>query len=239
MGDTGILASSISSEPWAKRLSIPNYPVGDAARYAHVSTGTIRSWQRTRADRAAAVAARESGASLSYLQLIEVAVVAAFREAGLSLQTIRGMRDYVSREFDSRHPFAEREFAKSGNDLLLKYSWGDAPEQRKWLNPKRKGQLAWDAIIGQAIKSFEYERDVAIRWHVGGEKSPVVIDPRVAFGAPNVAGLPTVVFKDRWLTGEPIRDTAEDFDIKVALVRNALQFEGIDPDGAQPNPWLH
>lgn len=177
---------------------------------------------------------------LSYLQLIEVAVVASFRKAGLTLATIRTMRDYVSRELGSKHPFAEHEFAKSGDDLLLKYgNWDGAPEDKTWLSAKRGGQLEWDAIIAQAIKSFEYERNIAIRWHVAGDQSPVIIDPRIAFGAPSVAGLPTAVFKERWLSGEPINDTAEDYDVTVAQIRNALQFEGIDPDAAQPTPCLH
>jgi hypothetical protein len=185
------------------------------------------------------VSVRERGVPLSYLQLIEVAVVAAFRKSGLSLRTIRGVRDYVGREMQSRFPFAQHEFARSGNDLLVKYDWEGAPEARKWLSAKLNGQLAWHDIIADSIQSFEYERELAIRWHVGGRGSPVIIDPRIAFGAPSVKGLPTGIFKQRWMAGEPLSDTAEDFNISVALVRNALQFEGIDPEAVQPSPWLH
>ena len=236
-----LVISSLSarSEPWVKRLSLPNYRVGEAARYAHIGTGTIRSWQRLRGNKPAAASARDKGAALSYLQLIEVAVIAACRKAGMTLSAIRDARNYVSKEFGTEYPFAMHQFATDGKRLLWQGNWGDSPDSRRWLSANENGQGAWDEVIGRTLKSFEYERDLAVTWRPEGAGSPILIDPRIAFGAPNVSGIPTAVFKERWLSGEPIKDTASDFDVKVALVRNALQFEAIDPDAAQPSPWLH
>ncbi len=54
-----------------------------------------------------------------------------------------------------------------------------------------------------------------------------MIDPRIAFGAPTVSGLPTWVIRGRYLTGETIADIVEDFEICESAVRDALAFEGI------------
>jgi hypothetical protein len=59
------------------------------------------------------------------------------------------------------------------------------------------GQLAWKDII-RRLKEFEYEHEgVAIRWHVAGTSSPIIIDPRISFGAPTVGGTPTWIIKGR------------------------------------------
>lgn len=229
-----------TNEPWVRRLNVPNYPVRDAARYARITPQTIRSWQRLGDNRGRVAAHREKGDGLSYLQLIEVAVVAGARRAGVRLGTIRRARDYIAREFKSEFPFAQHEFATDGRHLLLKVFGEDAdPGARKWLSADESGQFAWDTIIGFTLKSFEYERDIAVSWHVAGPESGIIIDPRVAFGAPNLRGLPTALLRDRWAAGEPLQETSEDFGIPVEDVREALQFEGVDLTAPQPNSWLH
>src|SRR6185437_13134249 len=40
------------------------------------------------------------------------------------------------------------------------------------------GQLEWESVIGR-LKEFEYEDQIALRWHVAGEGKPIIIDPRV------------------------------------------------------------
>jgi uncharacterized protein (DUF433 family) len=89
------------------------------------------------------------------------------------------------------------------------------------------GQLAWKDIIGR-LKEFEYEHEgVVIRWHVAGASSPIIIDPRISFGAPTVGGIPTWIIKGRWNAGESDTDIAEDFGLEKEQVRKALDFEGV------------
>ena len=97
--------STTRAEPWRRRLYIPNYQIGEAARYARVSPKTVAEWHK--AGTRQTLSQREKRAELSYMQLIELAVVAAFRKAGVTLKGIRASRDYVSKEFKSEFPFAE------------------------------------------------------------------------------------------------------------------------------------
>lgn len=226
-----------SQEAWRRRLVLPHYQVQEAARYAKIDTGTVRRWQK---DSAAGdlIAPRGRRVALSYMQLIELAVVAALRQHGVKLNRIRDAREYFAKTLQSEFPFAEYRFKTDGEGLFNHYAEIVGSKGRGTLiRPDQGGQLAWETIIGR-LKEFDYEnRRRVIRWHVGGEKSPVVIDPRISFGAPIVRGIPTWTIKGRWDTGEAPDEIAKDFNLRKGDVIEALLFEGIDRD--QLRKWLH
>jgi uncharacterized protein (DUF433 family) len=235
------LVSELPDEPWRRRLYLPAYMISDAARYARVSAKTVAAWHAVGGRKAVTLSRKEKRASLSYMQLIEVAVVAAFREAGLPLSRIRESREYVSKTLKSEFPFAEYRFKKEGKHLLLDYEQVEGEKGKgKYLDTTAGGQLAWEQFVGRRLQEFAYENGgIAIRWHVAGPKSPVVIDPRISFGAPTVEGVPTWVIKGRWEAGESIADIAEDFELKKLDVRRALKFEDVEPDLKRQSAWLH
>ena len=208
-------ASVNHSEFWRARLDTPNYEVREAARYASVNAGTVTRWQRN-----TALGPRAPGLKLSYLQLIELAVAASAKEAGMKLADIRAARSYFAGAFKTDHPFALLDLQTDGVDMAVKAG-------AELLIGNKKGQLAWKQIIGDRFKEFDYEEGVATRWHVAGKGSPVVIDPRVRFGAPHVSGVPTWLLKDRWMAGEVPDVIAEDYDLNIEQVIKALEFEGI------------
>jgi uncharacterized protein (DUF433 family) len=164
---------------------------------------------------------------LSYLQLIEVAVVAAFRKIGISLREIRDTREYAQKSLASEFPFSQYRFKTDGKNLLMEYEQlvGKKKGKGKLLAPAKGGQLGWSEII-KTLDGFEYEKELAVRWHVAGTGSPVIIDPRISFGAPTISGTPTWVITGRRDAGESIEDIAEDFGLKKADVKKALEFEG-------------
>jgi uncharacterized protein (DUF433 family) len=221
-------------EPWRKRLYIPNYQVREAARYARISPGTVANWHKA----GKTLSQKERHAALSYLQLIEVAVVATFRTSGVTLKEIRETREYAAKQWQSDFPFAEYKFKTDGKSLFmdLRDFEGQKGEGRL-VRPGRGGQLAWANIIGR-LKKFDYERSggFVLRWHLTGPGSPIVIDPRIAFGAPNVGGTPTWVIRARFDAGESVEEIGDDFDVGEQKVREALHFEGIDPEVGK---WTH
>ena len=74
---------------------------------------------------------------------------------------------------------------------------------------------------------------------MAGKDAPILIDPRVRFGAPRVAGVPTWPLKDRWVSGEPLNEIAEDLSLKQPEILAALRFEGLDPLKPRKNEWLN
>lgn len=169
---------------------------------------------------------------MSYLQLIEVAVVSSFRKAGLRLKKIQSAREYLSKQLEAEFPFAAYRFKTDGKELWMDYAQIEASAGDKTLlAASRGGQLAWTDIIGR-LHEFDYESDrgSAIRWHVAGRDRNIIIDPRIQFGAPSVEGVATWAFKGRWEAGEELDDIADDFGVSNSDVLAALRFEGVDVD---------
>lgn len=233
--------SLAQQEFWRERLTVPAYRVGEAARYARTSQQTIGNWQSIRGKLGRAIAARNEREALSYLQLIEVGVVAAMRKSGVTLAKIREAREYLCREFKAEYPFAHYRFKTDGKTLFMDYDQVSKADKEKLLNLNENGQLAWNQVLSALLHEFEYdgELDTVLRWRVDGYDSPVRIDPRVAFGAPHVNGIATWVLRDRWGAGEGLSDIAEDYDLPPASVAAALKFENIDVDLGRPNKWIH
>jgi uncharacterized protein (DUF433 family)/DNA-binding transcriptional MerR regulator len=220
------LVSERTGEPWRRRLYLPNYQIGEAARYAQISPQTVAAWHKIEIP---TLSKKERRIALSYMQLIEVAVVAAFRKSGVPLNRIRAAREYAGKTLNAEYPFAEYRFKEEAKHL-----WLDSEELQD-LKPgtvvqaDQGGQLAWETIIGR-LREFEYEHEgIVVRWHVAGESSPIIIDPRLSFGAPTIKGTPTWAIRGRWNAGESDSDIAEDFGLAKEDVREALRFEGVIP----------
>jgi len=222
-----------SAEPWRKRLHLPNYQVGEAARYTQISTQTVVAWHKIEQKM---LSEKQKRARLSYLQLIELAVVAAFRKAKFPLKEIRAAREFIQRDLKSSFPFAEYKFKRYGKSLFTEYK-GEG--RHRLFKANQEGQLAWEELVGPLLAEFDYEHEgIAVRWHVAGSDSPIIIDPRISFGAPSVSGTATWIIKGRFDAGESDSAIAEDFNLNVAAVREALKFEGVIP-GSPPPKWIH
>lgn len=223
------------SEFWKSRLFVPNYRVREAARYADIAPQTVSSWHsKPGANQRSTLSTKDKGAALSYLQLIEVGVVASFRKAGVTLRKIRSAREYLSKELEVEHPFAQYRFKTDGKELWMDYAQLHAPSDKTLLVASMGGQLAWTDIIGR-LQEFEYDEntELALKWRVAGVDSSIVIDPRIQFGAPAIEGVATWVFKGRWQAGEPIDEIADDFGVPNSAVLEALEFEGIKVEGGR------
>jgi uncharacterized protein (DUF433 family) len=91
------------------------------------------------------------------------------------------------------------------------------------------GQEAWEPMLADKFAEFDYDgMDIAVRWHVAGQHSGVVIDPRIGFGAPTMHGIPTWALKGRWNAGETLTDIQDDFGLSEESVRQALEFEEVE-----------
>jgi uncharacterized protein (DUF433 family) len=223
-------------EFWVKRLNLPAYQVAEAARYAGTTTTTIANWQKK------VVSRREARQALSYLQLIEVGVVAAMRASGVKLDAIRDARDYLAGRFNSDCPFAEYRFKTNGKALFVSSDQlASGGDKEKLVVVSQGGQLAWNQILSQLLREFEYDKHLGkvSAWKVAGTNNPIRIDPRIAFGAPQVKGTPTWVLRERWESGESVFDIADDYSLAPGLVKAALRFEGVEVEPNRPNRWVN
>lgn len=218
------LVSERLDEPWRRRLLLPAYQIAEAAKYADIAPQTVAAWHLIEAK---LLKQREVRSALSYMQLIEVAVVAAFRKAGVSMPRIRKARRWAAHELKSEYPFAQYEFKENAKHLYLDAQQVDDLKDNTVVQADAGGQLEWESVIGR-LREFEYEAGgIALRWRVAGEGSPIIIDPRVSFGAPAIKGIATWVLRGRYEAGESDSDIADDFGLERDEVRAALKFEGV------------
>jgi len=216
-------------EPWRRRLYLPAYRVSDAARYAGVSPNTVAYWHYSTSAVGPALPGKERREPLSYLQLIEVAFVAVCRRLGMSLQRLQKTREYARQTLNSEYPFAELRWRTEGVHLLLRlHDIEPTRETDTLIVADAAGQMGWAPIISERFAEFDYEDGgIAIRWHPAGRSAPIIIDPRISFGAPTIRGIPTWAIRGRNTAGETIPEIQEDFDLDEEDVLAALEFEGI------------
>ena len=220
---------TVQSEFWKDRLNTPAYRVGEAASYARISPTTVAHWEKGRPDGKRAAAERQKSEGLSFLQLIEIAVVARLRAKGVKLDRIRTARDYFSEVLGSKHPFALEKFKTDGVNILVDFESADgAVLQDRLIAFDERGQLVWTEMLKESLDEFNYSDGTAVQWMVGGPDSRVIIDPRICFGSPSVDGVMTRALKNEWATGQTISEISEDFDLPDKAILDALRFEGIN-----------
>lgn len=221
-------------ELWYRRLFLPAYAVKDAARYSNTKPATINDWYYGNNP---ILTLKEQGKPLSYMQLIEVAFVAFFRRLGISMQRIRKSKDYIAQNFAAEYPFVQYRFKTEGHHILMEYLKLEPSrefDKNNLIVTDSNGQLAWGIVISEKFAEFEYEHELALRWHPAGTASAVLIDPRIAFGAPMVSGVPTWAIRGRWIAGETIEEIEDDFSLDRKFIIDGLNFEGITVNNDNP-----
>lgn len=166
--------------------------------------------------------------ALSFLELMELRVVKAIVDKGLSLQHVRRAARLAARRFDTRHPFASRRVFTDGRNIFSSLSHTDsAPDIVKW----KAGEID-QVIAGPVFERFleEIEFDdatsLAQRWWPLGKKIPIVLDPRVSFGAPVVerTGVRTSTLASL-AEQSSVLDAAAAYQLDVKFVNAAVSFE--------------
>jgi uncharacterized protein (DUF433 family) len=209
-------------------MYLPAYSIAEAARYSGVHKSTVAYWHYHTGKYGQVLPGKEKGKPLSYFQLIEVGVVAAFRRANVKLKKIAMTRDYLAQVMESEFPFVEFQFKEHGPHMMLDLQQMEPrSELAALVLADTGGQMKWNDEVLSRLDEFDYEYNVAMKWHVAGRGSPVLIDPRVSFGAPTIAGVPTWALRGRVDAGEEPPEIAEDFNISEDAVIEALRFEGI------------
>ena len=219
-----------TEQPWYSRLFLPAYQMSAAARYVGIHTNTVRAWHHSDNP---VLPKHEQGKALNYLELVEVAFVAFFRKVGLPMNRIRKARQYVADNLTAEYPLAEYGFKTEGMHILMEYDRLDHDANfEKLVVASSGGQLAWSELLASEFAEFEYEYNLAMRWHPAGPESKIIIDPRISFGVPVVSGLPTWAIKGRFNARETPQEIADEFGIPIDDVFHALQFEKLEAAAA-------
>jgi uncharacterized protein (DUF433 family) len=162
---------------------------------------------------------------LSFRDMVELRFIKAFRDAGLSLQTVR---ECFSRAVDVVHdarPFSTRRFRTDGKTIFFEIT--DGVREGELVDLKRR-QNVFHRIVEPSLHDLEFDADVLARWYpLGMSRKSIVIDPGRSFGRPVVSdgGVPTqTILRAVETEGSPER-VARLYELSPGAVRDAIGFE--------------
>lgn len=172
----------------------------------------------------------DGAVALSFLELMELRVVKAFIDKGVSLQRVRKAAHLASQHFGTEHPFASRRVFTDGHSIFASLSAHEDDLRLIELASDRHLQILFGEVLEPFLNEIDFDQTTALahRWWPLGRRRPVVLDPRIAFGAPTVAG--TRVRTDTVFSTAQYSDpaaAAEAYRLTGEQVQAAVEFESM------------
>ena len=164
---------------------------------------------------------------ISFLDLMELRVVKALVDHGLSLQHVRRVATLASMLFKTPYPFASRRIFTDGEQVFASLS-RESGDLRLVELSAHHHQLIAGPVVAQYLTELDFnpQSSLAERWWPLGKEVPVLLDPRIAFGAPVVARTATRTEIVAGLARRAGVEVAADaYRIQSAEVEAALRFE--------------
>lgn len=223
------------AKPRAQLLGVGLYTRADAVRLLKMTPSRVTRWVKGYSYRLAYTAEPERRARLprvagsiliSFLDLMELRVVKALIDRGLSLQHVRRVATLASQLFETPYPFASRRIFTDGEEVFASLS--RSTDSTLIELSAQHAQLIAAPIIEQYLTELDFDPQSALarRWWPLGRHTPVVLDPHVAFGAPVVAGTATRtdVVAGLAAVSDPKR-AADAYRLQHEAVEAAVEFE--------------
>lgn len=207
------------------------YGLSEAARLTRLKTSRLREWFREETNRPSRSRVFVSdyqdlagGKAISFLDLIEVFVAGQLREHGVSLQTLRKVRQALKHDLGTKHPFSRQEVRSNGRTV---FTIGLDDDGRSEMIDVLNRQRVFAEILLPFLKTIDYDRvsKLASKWSIA---KGVVVDPRICFGKPIVAdvGIKTSVLANAYTVNDEDAEAVADwYDVLPEHVMDAVRFE--------------
>lgn len=165
---------------------------------------------------------------VGFLDVMQIRVLRAFLDYGLTLQRMAEVIGAARDAFDLTHPLASRQFRAEGAEILRRV--GEAapagPVRDRLLDLHRVPNR-FSGILDPVLRDVDFREDgLPLLWWPAGREGGVVIDPRRAFGAPIDAesSVPTrILAQDAARSG--VEATARSYLVSAAAVRRSMAYD--------------
>jgi uncharacterized protein (DUF433 family) len=170
--------------------------------------------------------------ALSFVELIELRVIKAFTDKGLPLQRVRLAAERAIELFQTLHPFASKRvftdgelvFAELGRSTRTDFP--DVIELTKGKHLQIHSGVLLEGYLDEV--SFSQETLLADKWWPLSKSFPVVLDPKISFGAPVIEGTATRTDVIAGTARAMSADAAANlYQLQKKQVEAALQFEDL------------
>lgn len=163
---------------------------------------------------------------LSFHDLLEVRLVAHFRNLGISLQTIRVASMHARDLFNSSHPFICQRFLTDGRSIFAEAM--EESDDRSLIDLKSKQYVIEKVVRRSLYAGLEYQNERPQRWFPVGGSRTVVLDPERAFGKPILREerIRTDILFDAWKAeGQDHQRVAHLYDVPTHSLKAAIRYE--------------
>ena len=224
-------------------LALPNYGPIEAAAFLHIPYETVRYWISPESGPIVAPAQKRPQI-LSFKNLVECYVLDILRrvegismpKVRFSVETLRALQD-ARHILHSDHPLADHDL-KVDTKLKTLYIYD---LQGSIVNLTTGGQIEVPQWVEPFLRRVVRDKDgVARSFHpllrrsdapenMVNDPEYVLVDPRISFGKPVVAGtgISTEVIAGRLRAGDPEEELVSEYGRTLAEIRAAAQFEGV------------
>lgn len=159
----------------------PRYTPSEAARIVGVPASTVSRWLALGAAGPVIRGSEAHPCMASFLDLIELHMVAGLRRKVKPRVLKAAVRDAAER-LGVDHPLARHAYLRDGGALFLEH-------EGAVLHLGKAGQLAFPNIIRARSEQVVFDGDgLALRWYPLGKHEAIVIDPAIQGGSPTIDG---------------------------------------------------
>jgi uncharacterized protein (DUF433 family) len=167
---------------------------------------------------------------LSFLDLIEIRFLNAFRSYGVSWKAIRIAAQRAKEILNHTHPFSTKRFRTEGRSIFADFV--DKAGDQHLLDLVRNQYEFRKVVSPYLYAGIEFYSQEPLRWWPNGKSAGIVIDPQRSFGAPIVAkvGIRTQVLFNSYMAENSYQAVADWYGIDSRFVQVAVQYEETLPN---------
>jgi uncharacterized protein (DUF433 family) len=213
------------------------YSIRQVAHHLRLNPGTVRSWAMGR-KYAGTLGVRNSPSVicaadidrnlLSFENLVEVHVLSAIRRIhGISMPRVRRAIGYLKTRFSTSKPLLDKRFFTDGKSLFI-HEFGEI------VDLCAGGQMEMKQLVETYLRRIERDQAGKPKLlypfatdELSDAFRPVVINPRIQFGKPCMAGtgIPTAIIAERHRAGDSVQLLAKDYERKPEEIEAAIFYE--------------
>lgn len=218
-------------------LGVGLYTLPEASRLSGVPSRSIRRWllgykyeDRSGAGRSMPplwegdMPSANHTTGLSFLDLMEVRMVHAFRAHKVSWRAIREAAAVACDMYSDKHPFTMKRFQTDGNRIFAELQ---EQGEVRFFDLNRKHYVLKTIVERSLFEGIEFEHEQAARWFPSWAGGKIVLDPKRSFGQPILSreGVPTEILAKAAQVEESAAVVAKWYDVPIPAVKAAVAFE--------------
>lgn len=215
-------------------LDRPMYSYAEAARLLDLAPATLRWWlegaRRGDVDYPPVIRSERTGAdAVTWGEFVEAGLLRGYREKRVPLQRMRPFIEEMRQRTGMPYPLAHYRPLIDHTARKLVYEIQRELElpPEMYLVEFEGGQMELAPAALQFLDRVDFEEGggAARRYWPVGRESPVLIDPKLAFGVPQIRGIRTELVAESVAAGESPSQAAKSWGLSVDDVRAAVKWE--------------